>query len=200
MFLENEKLINGDYTILLYSVDAAGNKNTNEATEGSRVQPDGKGDYSGEINFILDNNNPILTILGIKDGQHVSEANQYVTIKLSDNSPAGITVYLNGEEVKLSETRDGLVDTANWLYFDKELGEYKLNIVQMNKEQDLRVVAVDAAQNEAEAKVVDFLITTNWFVQFINTPWMVIVAILALAGVTGGVIFVILKKKKQKEA
>lgn len=38
--------------------------------------------------------------------------------------------------------------------------------------QDVKIQALDAANNPAEAEVKDFTITTNWFVRFVNSGWL----------------------------
>ncbi len=195
-FMNNEEWVDGKYAILLYSEDEAGNKNTNQSNAYSQVQQDSTGAYSGKIEFTLDHKAPIITILGIKEGDSLDAEFKRVEINLSDNTPSGIVVTLNGNVVALSDGMEGLADSVVWLARDTETGNYILNIPEANFTQVLYVSATDASGNISEHEVQDFLITSNWFIRAINNPWIVggvaLFMVIAIA-----VVVLIIKKKKQ---
>ncbi len=197
-FIQNEETVDGSYAILLYSHDDAGNKNTNESNAGT-IQTDSEGKNSGKIQFTLDHKDPIITILGIQEGDSLDAAFKRVEINVSDNTPTAIAVLLNDKAVPLSETMEGLGDDTVWLALDPATGNYILNIVEENFVQNLKVSAQDAAENASEQEVADFLVTSNAFIRAINNPWIVggtVTAVLA----AGVVIFLAARKKKKAAA
>lgn len=195
VFMKDGELVNGRYSILFYSEDEAGNKNTNESNASGRLQRTAEGEYSGKIEFILDNSAPIITTVGIESGEIYNAEAQKMEIFVSDNTPTGIVVYLNGEAVQLYTSEEGLTAEQAWLVYNANTDSYVLNVPQQNtlfNGQEVKVVATDAANNSAEAVVDDFNVSTNLAVRLLNNGWFlggVGVAALAL-------IALVLKKKK----
>lgn len=197
-FAEGEEMVDGNYTILLYGVDEAGNKNTNESNEYGSVQKDSEGNYSGKIVFTLDHKAPVITTYGIESGDSIDAESKQLNISLSDNTPAGVKVLVNGVEVVLSETMEGLADNALWLAYNEATGEYVLNIPESNEKREIVIITTDAAGNASEQVIEDVLITSNWFIRAINNPVIVGGTCTGIVGLVAFIIF-LLKKKKNKE-
>lgn len=201
-FLADNAIVDGRYSILLYGEDEAGNKNTNESNVSGSLQMNADGEYTGKVEFTLDTKAPIITILGVEEGKIYNAAFRRVTIGIADNTPVGINVYVDDQLVKLETSAEGLADNQQWLVWDAEAGEYILNLVEQDSilgGQDIRVEATDAAGNGAEKEVRDVLLSTNWFVRFINNTWLLILTIVLLAAVIVVIILILKKKKDKKE-
>ena len=194
-FYKNNELLDGRYSILFYSEDESGNRNTNEANEAGGIQKNMEGDYTGKIQFALDSKNPIISVVGIASDETYNAEFRKMEINVSDNSPAEIAVYLNGELVNLSESAEALDDNRVWLVLDEITGNYILNVVESNSVQSARIEVFDAAGNSTVEEIVDFLVTTNAFVRFFNNS--LYVGLLGAAFVSGTVAIVYFRKRKK---
>lgn len=200
-FLSDNETVDGKYAILFYGVDDAGNENTNEsnaADESRYVQTNADGDYTGRIEFTLDHMKPVVTILGIENEMVVDATSRRVELNISDSTPCTVKVILNGMEVPLSETMEGLSDAEIWLAQDSATGNYVLNIPEADFEQTLQVVVMDAAGNTETMLVEKFLITSNWFVRMINNEWVIASFLLLLLALIIFLIVFVTKKRKSK--
>lgn len=197
-FLDGEELVDGNYTILLYGIDEAGNRNTNESNEYGSVQMDGEGNYSGKISFTLDHKAPVISSYGVESGDSVDAESKQLNISLSDNTPASVKVLVNGVEIPLSESTEGLTNDQLWLVYNAETGEYVLNIPESNEKRTITIVTTDAAGNTSEQVIEGVLITSNWFIRAINNP-IIVGSFCAVVVALIVFIILILKKKKNKE-
>lgn len=164
----------GKYTLSFYSVDAAGNINENidETKE-------------AEVSFAVDKTKPVILPIDLVEEERYEETVKTVTIEIKDNLLIkDVKIYLNDSEIT----------------YKAEGSNYVIEIPESIDRQTLKVVAVDAAGNEHETTVKDFLVTTNEFVQFINNPTAVIATIAGVVAVGGGGAagFVFLGKKKRR--
>lgn len=194
-FKNDDKLVDGRYSVLIYGEDEAGNKNTNESNVSGKLQKDAEGQYNGKIEFILDSTAPIISTAGIESGKNYNAEAQKLEIFLSDNTPSSIKVYLNDNEVVLTEQ---LADTASWLAYNESSDSYTLNVPEMNTlfaGQKIRIAVTDAAGNEAELDIEDFSVSTNMFVRLLNSTWFII-SVIALAVLLAAAVVLNLKKRK----
>lgn len=199
-FRTDGAFVDGRYSILVYGEDDAGNKNTNESNEYGTMQKNADGEYTGKIEFTLDTTAPIITTTGVEDGKTYNEEFRRMNIFLSDNSPYQIAVYLNDTLVEFSESAEGLVDSQAWLVWDETVGGYVLNVPEQNTlfgDQNVRVVATDAAGNAAEHNVEEFHISTNLFVRLFNSTWFIVALLLALILAAGLVILLLIKRRRK---
>lgn len=165
----------GRYSLSIYSKDAAGNINENiDETK------------SAEISFGIDKTNPVIVPIDFEDGGRYDEETKKVSVEIKDNLVLeSVKIYLNGDEI------------------DYEVnGEtYTFKIGESNSKQNVKIVAVDAAGNEQPLEVKDFVVNTNFFIQwYYNTGLFVgsIIGVVALAlGIT--IFLVFFKKKKEDE-
>lgn len=199
-FRMDGEFVDGRYSILLYGEDDAGNKNTNESNESSTLQKNADGEYTGKIEFTLDTTPPIITTTGVEDGKTYNEEFRRMNIFLSDNTPYQIAVYLNDTPVVLSESAEGLTNSEAWLVWDETVGGYVLNVPEQNTlfgNQNVRVVATDAAGNSAEHAVEEFHITTNLFVRLINSVWFIVALLLVLLLAAGFIVLLLVKRRRK---
>lgn len=71
-------------------------------------------------------------------------------------------------------------------------------VLNSNDKQNIRIVAVDAAQNESSVEVGDFLVTTNLGVRFVNNkPLFYSVIGLGVLIIAGGAIILLVSKRKK---
>lgn len=198
VFYENEELIDGEYTVFFYSEDKAGNKNSNENNHGPNLKLGADGTYSGKVNFTLDHQKPVVTILGIEDGQSIWEASHSVEINTSDASPVGIAVYINDVLVEYFEDVTDLQLNSDWLTYDAATGSYKLNMSEKKTAQNVKVVVTDAAGNDEVLEVKDVVLTESLWYQYINSlPAMLISGVLGLALI---ILIIVLMKKRKNNA
>ncbi len=197
VFLENGELVDGEYAIFFYSADEAGNQNSNETNADALLQMDANGTYSGKISFVLDHQPPVVTILGVKDGDTSFDTNRQVEINISDNTPAAIEIYINGELVELITLADGADVTSDWFYYDEESGSYYLNISGKKAPQDLKVVVTDAVGNRIEQEVKHLMLTDDLLAQYVNSVPAIMISVVLLV-VLSILIVVLLKKRKKR--
>jgi len=156
--------------------------------------------YTAKIEFVLDTIAPVIITTGIESGEIYDAANKQMEIEIVDSTPTAIQLYLNGQLISLSEEDAPLPEDSVWLVQDEITGIYTLNVTEQTalfSAQDVKIQALDAANNPAEAEVTEFTITTNWFVRFINSGWLLIL-LAVLAAVI--VLIIVVGKKKKKAA
>lgn len=196
-FMDNDELVDGDYTILFYGVDEAGNKNTNEADMHGGIQQNGE--YSSKMTFTLDHKAPVISTYGIETDDIIDATSKKLYIKLSDNTPAGVKVLVDGVEVEVSESMEGLTDDQLWLALNEETGEYVLNIPESNEKRTVTIITTDAAGNVSEQVIENVLITSNWFIRAISNPVIVGGFCIGLLALILFIIIILKKKKKEEE-
>lgn len=147
---------------------------------------------------MLDTIAPVIITTGIESGEIYDAANKQMEIEIADSTPSTIQVSVNGQVVSMSSKDDVLSDDAIWLVQDEATGIYTLNVTEQNTlfgAQEIQIKALDAADNAAEAEVTDFTITTNWFVRYVNSSWLLI----TLAGLAVLIMLIIVVSKKKKK-
>ena len=195
VFQDENGFVSGKYSILFYSEDQAGNKNSNEANENSTLQLNLEGEYTGKMEFVLDTMAPVITTTGIETNKVYNATAQRMDIIISDTTVTSIQVFLNGTEVALSETAKA--DDVAWLVYDAVADSYTLNVPEQNEifgSQYVSVVALDAAGNASEALVEEFNISTSLLVRLFHNGWLVAGGVAAIAAV---VFFILMQKKKK---
>lgn len=199
-FMDGGELQNGRNTILIYGEDEAGNQNTNESNTPENANLADGEVYTGKIEFVLDTMPPVITTVGIESNTVYNAESQQMKIDVSDSTPVALKVYLNDQELTLSQ--EPVDNSVVWMTRDETMGTYTVNVPQDNNlfsKQTLRVTVVDAATNEAEAYVREFYVTTNPFIQLMNNIWLLGVCVLVLAGVIFLTV-VTIRKRKTKAA
>ncbi len=145
----------GTYSLYFYTEDVAGNINENidETKE-------------AQISFGIDKTKPIATPIDFESDVQYAMETKRVYIDIKDNLLLeNVNIYLNGQKVTYAVTGD----------------TYAFDIPMSNSRQTVRIVAVDAAGNEEEIFVKDFLVTTNLLVRWINNTPLFIGSMVAIA-------------------
>ena len=174
----NKKLFadDGRYSISIYSKDAAGNVNENidETKE-------------AEISFGIDKTKPVIVPIDFESGVQYAVEMKTVSVEIKDNLVLeGVKIYLNGKEIEYK------VDGET----------YTFDVPEATSKQDVKIVATDAAGNEFEVAVEEFLVNTNIFVRWYNnTPLFVgsIIGVVVLALALTAFLLFGKKKKKGEE-
>lgn len=164
----------GRYSVSVYSVDAAGNINENiDETK------------KAEISFGIDKTKPVIVPIDFESNTQYPVELKTVSVEIKDNLVLeDVKVYLNDEEIKYSNQGE----------------TYTFDIPEKNEKQNVRIVAVDAAGNELEVLVEDFLVSTNVFVRWFNNTPLFIGSIAGVAILCGAIVFLTKSKRKKVEA
>ena len=161
----------GEYTIRIISTDKAGNVNENDEN--------GK---NGTISFCVDRIAPNIVVVSPVDEESYKEDTHHAVIEVRDNYLLDdVKIYLNDQEISYARN--------NY--------QYSFDIPQSDTKQTIRIVATDAAGNVSEVYVKDFLVSTNMFVRFLNTPWAAVTFIVILLGVGAGAVLLLTKKRRR---
>ncbi len=176
------------YKIALTSTDTAGNTSFSETENPVYMDTP-----VAKITFIVDRTIPNIVVNNIESGGHYNVDTQTVDIVANDdNLLAGVRIMLNDDVKEYSE--EELAENGGKMTFD---------IPSSESLQNLKIEAYDAAANSTEdteesaMNFVNFLVTTNLFIQFINTPLLVGLAIGVLLLIAGLVIFFVVKKRRK---
>ena len=162
----------GRYSISVYSVDAAGNINEN-IDEAKKA----------EISFGIDKTLPVIVPIDFEDGKQYPVEVKTVSAEIKDNLVLeGVKIYLNGSEIQ----------------YNSEGETYTFEIPEKNEKQNIRIVAVDAAGNEYELLVRNFLVSTNVFVRWFNNTPLFVGSIAGVVVLCGLILFLVLRKRKQE--
>ena len=166
----------GTYSLYIYTEDAAGNINENiDATR------------DAQISFGIDKTKPIVNPIDLADGVQYPVEGKTVTVEIKDNLQLNsVKIYLNGEEVP----------------YRLEGENYVFDIPMSNSKQSVTIVAVDAAGNEEEILVKDFLVTTNLFYRWLNNTPLFVGSMVGMGVLTGLLIWwiiILFKRRKDDE-
>ncbi len=160
----------GRYSVSIYSKDAAGNINENidETKE-------------AEISFGIDKTKPVIVPIDFESGVQYPVESKTVSIEIKDNLVLdGVKIYLNDKEVK----------------YNVEGETYTFDIPEKNSKQNVRIVAVDAAGNEQELAVTNFLVSTNIFVRWFNNTPLFVGSIAGVVLIAGAAAFFVFRKRR----
>ena len=172
----------GVYSVIIYSVDKAGNTSENSLdTKNAAIQ------------FGVDNSVPNIVVSNLQDSKTYATELYTVKLLISDNLVLdGVDVYLDdyntpykswtGEEVAavVSGTGDFSFDID-----DASNGSHKV-----------KIVATDAAGNKHEIEVSNFYVTTNLFVRYYTNTPLFIGSIVGLLVIIALAVFIVVIKRK----
>ena len=161
----------GRYSISVYSVDAAGNINENiDETK------------KAEISFGVDKTKPVIVPIDFESDMQYPVEVKTVSVEIKDNLVLeGVKIYLNGSEIK----------------YNNDGETYTFDIPEKNEKQNVRIVAVDAAGNEYELLVENFLVSTNLFVRWFNNTPLFIGSIAGVVILCGAIVLLVMFKRKK---
>ena len=161
----------GEYSVLVVSVDRAGNINENNGEEKNAM-----------ISFCVDKVAPNVIIISPAEQTVYSQASLDASLEIRDNYKlSSVKILLNGKEIPFG--RNGSI--------------YTFTVPESDSRQNLQIVATDAAGNASTVEVREFLVSTNFFVRFINNTGAVVgTSVGLLAGLSGVLVFLVRKRKK----
>lgn len=175
----------GAYIVNLKSEDAATNANSNNSIK----QNDGQNELP--IEFFIDKAAPSLTISGVEDGARYRETQRIIGVRFDDNSyVADLKFYVNDQLINQ-------YDAKTLAELDDSLIEY--TALSKNNWQNVKVEATDAAGNTNEVKIDRFLITRNFFIQFVNNIPLLIGSIVGVSLLVIGLFLLIFFLRRRKE-
>jgi hypothetical protein len=157
----NKSLFAGDgrYIITLYSQDAAGN--TNENIDETK---------EAEISFGIDKTAPVIVPIDIESNTQYAVDVKSTTISVVDNLVLqDVAIYVGGQSVEYTSDGDN----------------YTFEISNSTKQQEVQVVAYDAAGNMANYVIDKVLVTTNIMARWYNNKPVFVGSIVGTAGVGG---------------
>jgi hypothetical protein len=149
----------GRYIITLYSQDAAGN--TNENIDESK---------EAEISFGIDKTAPVIVPIDIESNTQYAVDVKSTTISVVDNLVLqDVAIYVGGQSVEYTTNGDN----------------YTFEISNSTKQQEVQVVAYDAAGNMANYVINKVLVTTNIMARWYNNKPLFVGSIAGTAGAGG---------------
>ncbi len=181
---------NGNYSIVIKTVDKAGNTVDNLTTSG---------DYMKTIEFTVDDIDPVVMISGVGDGPYNATSINAV-IGYEDN------VGMESVIVTLKDSRGDVIGVPSEYYMDgteydgKALSaladDFKYSVGSNIRSMTITVDAVDKAGNEIQVVSDEFIVSPNFFVR--NASLLIIIAsVVVVIAAAAIVVIIILKKKKQ---
>ena len=185
-FEEDGALREGAYVVTFFSEDAAGNANSNRSN--ATVEEDGSENLL-DINFTLDNTDPLVRITGIENGERITADQRDVVVYFSDSSEvAKVVINVNGKEIVLEGDELAALN-----------GQYTVHLTESADDQIISATVYDAAGNAIESGSYSVYLNSNILRQFVHNRGLFFGS---LAGVlvagTGG-FFLLAKKKKKKD-
>ena len=175
-FLDEELFTEeGEYEILVSSVDEAGNRQDNKL----------KGVPAG---FAIDRTPPSAVITGIEDGKLYEEESREIMIVVSDNMAMGTLTILIGGEEKASFDADEIAAAD---------GRIPFMLTGSGDWQEISLSFEDAAGNRGTADTCRVLLTTDWGARIMHRKHIWLPALLAAAAIA--VIIAARRKKDGKK-
>lgn len=172
---EDNFVDDGVYMVSISSKDKAGNYNENAA-----------GEEDATLWFGVDKTNPVVVPLNFQAKESYNLNVLQAEIEVQDNLKlADVKVFVNDVEVELTQ----------W----GEQEHYNFTLMESTEEQNIRIVATDAAGNETVREVNGIYITTNPWVRFVHNKRAVAVGVLAVLAAVGVGVVIWRKKFAVKE-
>lgn len=169
------------YTLTIYSVDAAGNKN--DSTDESKEL---------KIEFVIDKVPPVIT------SETLDTTDRKNNQPKADSLDAVFSVTDN-HEVNV-DTLEITVDGDPVQYTVDEQGKYHIVLTESKDWQTVTVSVKDTAGQAAETVEAQALVTTNILIRWFNNTPIFIGSLVGVAAVAVIVILLIAKRNKGKEA
>ena len=179
----------GSYVLSLKTTDKAGNPSYNETDN-----PPYSNEDIAKVNFVVDKTCPSILVSNLQSNGRYNTDKQKVNIIADDNtSISKLQVFLNGKLFKEYSQKE----------IAKNKGKFTLEINSSDDLQSLKVVGVDLAGNSTDDKgnkkieYKNFLVTTNFWIQYINNTVALVVTAIVVLLIAGAVAFIIVKKRKK---
>jgi len=166
----------GLYILTIYSEDMAENSSDN-STKGKKIE------------FVVDKTKPSILVSGVENKKKYRGSNKEVTLDIDDNiSLDRVEVELNGKKKVYSGTN---LNALN--------GKIVLTIGSQNHWQNLKITAYDAAENSQIFGKIQFVVTSNIFVQLMMNPGLILGGIGAMTLLGAGTWWSIMTIRKRRK-
>lgn len=179
-----------EYVLSLETKDKAGNTSFNDTKNPSYSKED-----IAKISFVVDRTCPKVLVDNLESNGRYNTDKQKVNIVAEDeNQLSKLQIFLNGK----------LFKEYNQKQISDNRGQFTLEINSSDDLQTLKVVGVDLAGNSTDDKgnekveYKDFLITTNFWIQYINNTVALVITVAVILLIAGAVALIIVKKKRNK--
>ena len=178
-----------EYVLSLETKDKAGNISFNDTKNPSYSK-----ENIAKIDFVVDRTCPKILVDNLESNGRYNTDKQKVNIVAEDeNQLSKLKIFLNGK----------LFKEYNQKQISNNRGQFTLEINSSDDLQTLKVVGVDLAGNSTDDKdnekveYKDFLVTTNFWIQYINNTVALVITVAVILLIAGAVTLIIVKKKKK---
>ena len=179
------------YTLSLTTKDDAGNKSYSTTNN-----PQYSNQPLAKVEFVVDRTAPKVVVTNIEsNGRYNVDKQEVKIIAKDENILSELKIVLNGKTYKAYDA-EALAENK---------GQISMNIDSSQSLQSLNVIAIDAANNstddldETKIEYNNFLITTNFWIQFINNTPALIITISVILLIIAVIVFLIVRKGKKNE-
>lgn len=184
----------GDYEILLYSVDKAGNRMGNESTRNKERKK--------IFAFSVDKTGPSAILSGAKDRGRYQANVLEVFLDVHDN------MRLQKVEVRTKDEKNCYEGESLERIFSEE--GLKVKLSEADDWQTLAIYAEDAAGNRLElgngrgtgasgCLEWEFLITSDWWIQLCSSPLRLLLFLIPPAGCLAGAAIIMARRRRKKK-
>lgn len=179
-----------EYVLSLETKDKAGNTSFNDTKNPSYSKED-----IAKISFVVDRTCPKVLVDNLESNGRYNTDKQKVNIVAEDeNQLSKLQIFLNGKLFKEYSQKQ----------ISDNRGQFTLEINSSDDLQTLKVVGVDLAGNSTDDKgnekveYKDFLVTTNFWIQYINNTVALVITVAVILLIAGAVALITVKKKRNK--
>ncbi len=192
----------GEYTISLYSEDEADNSQTNEKTRhtvnlfsgemNALVTSEDENPAQAQVTFVIDKTSPIVSFLNL-DKSSYRASSLDVSIQATDETKiADLEIWVDGE----------LMETVDEQTLAQDGYTYVYTMASKGQRQSIELVAHDQAGNSSvltDDNSKSVLITTNLWIQFINSWLAITIACVVVAAAAAGIILLLWRRRKEEK-
>ena len=177
----------GIYNITLHSVDKADNVSENTLDT-----------KDSTISFAIDNTPPKAIVANLESGETYAENSRRIVMTADDNLLlSDVAVYLDNSSEALKKWNENeIAQILGNKNVEEKTFEFEIS-GDSTKAHTLKVLCIDKAGNKTELEYDGFYITTNMWIRYINNKPLLFGSIVGILLLTGGIVFVVTRKKRQ---
>lgn len=180
------------YSLSLTTQDRANNKSYSTTSN-----PEYSDEPLAKVDFVIDRTSPEVVVTNLEsNGRYNTEKQSVKIIAKDENVLDSLKIVLNGETYR-EYNADELAENK---------GEILIDIESSQSLQTMDIIAVDAANNstddseDSRVHFSNFLITTNFWIQFVNNTVALIISISVILFLVAATVFIVIKKRSNNKA
>ncbi len=180
------------YSLSLTTQDRANNKSYSTTSN-----PEYSDEPLAKVDFVIDRTSPEVVVTNLEsNGRYNTEKQSVKIIAKDENVLDSLKIVLNGETYR-EYNADELAENK---------GEILIDIESSQSLQTMDIIAVDAANNstddseDSRVHFSNFLITTNFWIQFVNNTVALIISISVILLLVAATVFIVIKKRSNNKA